>query len=69
MLVPLWFLCALMHARDVWLYELLAPGKDIGVDDVNLAHDIKQERHKKKKMERKGRRLKRSRPNHRATEK
>jgi len=34
-LVILWFMCAGAHVRALWRHELLAPGKDEGVDDVN----------------------------------
>ncbi|KAJ6786322.1 hypothetical protein PWT90_10363 [Aphanocladium album] len=41
MIVPLWIMCAVLHIRAVYQHELLAPGKDVGVDDVNHAHDVK----------------------------
>ncbi|OAA76513.1 C4-dicarboxylate transporter/malic acid transport protein [Akanthomyces lecanii RCEF 1005] len=44
MLVPLWLMCAVLHIRAVYRRDLLAPGKDVGVDDVNQAHDVKQRR-------------------------
>lgn len=43
-LVPLWIFCLVMHVRSVWRHDLLAPGKDMGVDDVNRAHDEKQKK-------------------------
>jgi tellurite resistance protein TehA-like permease len=58
-LVPLWFMCAIFHIRELWNHELLAPGKDQGVDDVNRKHDEKQEIHEEKKEERREGRRKR----------
>lgn len=52
-LVPLWFFCAIMHIRAVWRRDILAPGKDIGVDDVNQRHDEKQALSRARKMRRK----------------
>ena len=49
MLVPLWFMIAIAHVRAIWLRQILAPGKDIGVDDVNSKHDIKAERARARK--------------------
>ena len=34
-LVALWLMCTFLHLRALWRYELLAPGRDQGVDDVN----------------------------------
>ncbi|KAK3186398.1 hypothetical protein K4F52_004936 [Lecanicillium sp. MT-2017a] len=55
-LVPLWFLCAIMHIVSIWRKDLLAPGKDIGVDDVNSAHDrykrIQAEKKKRNELKR-----------------
>ncbi|KAK8083104.1 hypothetical protein PG996_001885 [Apiospora saccharicola] len=42
-LVCFWFLCAGMHVRAVWRHDLLHPGKDQGVDDVNAVHDRAKE--------------------------
>lgn len=53
LLIPLWFMCIFCHARAIWNREILAPGKDIGVDDVNYKHDVKMERSRMKKLERK----------------
>jgi C4-dicarboxylate transporter/malic acid transport protein len=50
-LVPLWFFCAVMHIRAVWLRQILAPGKDIGVDDVNYRHDEKAAKARGKKAQ------------------
>jgi C4-dicarboxylate transporter/malic acid transport protein len=49
-LIPLWIFNAIMHVRAMWRRELLAPGCDMGVEDVNEKHDIKVERRKKRKM-------------------
>lgn len=54
-LVPLWFLCAVMHVWSVWRHDLLSPGRDEGVDNVNFAHDRKQQRSKEKKRKRRNR--------------
>lgn len=48
-LIPLWIFCAVMHIRAIAKRQLLAPGRDIGVDDVNLKHDIKVQRRRVKK--------------------
>lgn len=54
LLVPLWFMCVTLHIRSVWRHDLLAPGKDMGVDDVNKTHDMKRLRaEEKKKIRRK----------------
>ncbi|KAH8203418.1 hypothetical protein TruAng_002402 [Truncatella angustata] len=34
-LAVLWILCAVLHIRAVWRYDVLCPGKDQGVDAVN----------------------------------
>lgn len=52
-LIPLWLFCAVMHVRAIVRRELLAPGRDIGVDDVNMKHDIKKERRRLKKWAKK----------------
>lgn len=39
LLVPLWIVCAVLHARAVWTRQLLFPGRDPGVDHVNAQHD------------------------------
>lgn len=54
-LVPLWFLCAVMHVWSVWRHDLLAPGRDEGVDNVNFAHDRKQQRSREKRRKRRKR--------------
>ncbi|TQS33732.1 hypothetical protein Golomagni_05912 [Golovinomyces magnicellulatus] len=59
-LVPLWFLCAVMHIWSVWRHDLLAPGKDEGVDDVNLAHDLKQKQAEEKRQRRREREKRRA---------
>lgn len=52
-IVPLWIMCAVLHIRAVYNHELLAPGKDVGVEDVNHAHDVKQaEADEKRKLRR-----------------
>ncbi|ODA81092.1 hypothetical protein RJ55_04055 [Drechmeria coniospora] len=52
LLVPLWILCACLHVRSIWTHQLLAPGKDVGVDDVNDTHDAKLERYRARKRDR-----------------
>ncbi|KAK6843471.1 hypothetical protein PG995_002435 [Apiospora arundinis] len=42
-LVCFWLFCAASHVRAVWRHDLLHPGKDQGVDDVNAVHDRAQE--------------------------
>ncbi|KAJ2903411.1 hypothetical protein MKZ38_009988 [Zalerion maritima] len=42
-LIPLWIMCAVLHVRALWRHDILAPGKDEGVDDVNNKHDIKRQ--------------------------
>lgn len=54
-LVPLWLMCAVLHIWTVWRHELLAPGKDEDVDDVNLAHDMKQKRAEERRRQRRQR--------------
>lgn len=49
-LIPLWIFNAIMHVKAIWQRELLAPGRDMGVDDVNEKHDIKVERKRMRKM-------------------
>ena len=51
-MIPLWFMCIICQGRAIWNRELLAPGKDVGVDDVNYKHDVKAERSKMKKLAR-----------------
>ncbi|KAH7369484.1 malic acid transport protein [Plectosphaerella cucumerina] len=41
-LVALWLLCAFCHLRALWNRELLAVGKDMGVEEVNNTHDEKK---------------------------
>lgn len=53
-LVPLWFFCLIMHVRSVWRHDLLAPGRDVGVEDVNRAHDEKQKKRDLKRSLKKG---------------
>ena len=48
-LIPLWIFCVFMHIRAIVRRELLAPGRDMGVDDVNKKHDIKVQRRLRKK--------------------
>ncbi|KAK8089639.1 hypothetical protein PG997_004600 [Apiospora hydei] len=51
LLVCFWFLCAAMHVRAVWRHDLLQPGRDQGVDDVNAVHDrAKEEGEEDEKM-------------------
>lgn len=52
MMVPLWFLCAILHIRAVYRHDLLAPGKDVGVDDVNRAHDVKHQKAVERRQQR-----------------
>lgn len=52
-LIPLWFMVIFSHGRAIWDRELLAPGKDVGVDDVNYNHDVKAERSRMRKLTRK----------------
>ena len=54
-LVPLWLLCAVLHIYSIWNHDLLVPGKDIGVDDVNEMHDVKKKRSEARKKERRER--------------
>lgn len=42
LLVPLWFLCAFAHIRAIWRRDLLAVGRDLGVEEVNGRHDEKK---------------------------
>lgn len=55
-LIPFWLLCAVAHIRAVWRHEILYPGKDLGVDDVNWAHDAKKEKSRQRKEQRRGNR-------------
>ncbi|CRK11656.1 hypothetical protein BN1723_014281 [Verticillium longisporum] len=41
-LVALWLLCAFCHIRALWNRDLLAVGKDLGVEEVNRRHDEKK---------------------------
>lgn len=50
LLVCFWLLCAAMHARAVWRHDLLHPGKDQGVDDVNAVHDRAKESEEEEKQ-------------------
>lgn len=34
-LAGLWVMCAVFHIRAIWRHDLLCPGKDQGVDEVN----------------------------------
>lgn len=51
-LIPFWFLCVGAHARAIWNHKLLYPGEDLGVDDVNWAHDAKKEKSEQRKADR-----------------
>ncbi|KAK8049003.1 hypothetical protein PG994_010733 [Apiospora phragmitis] len=50
LLVGLWLLCAAMHVRAVWRHDLLQPGRDQGVDDVNAVHDRAKEESEEEKQ-------------------
>lgn len=41
-LVVMWFFCAYAHVRAVVNRDLLAVGKDLGVEEVNRKHDEKK---------------------------
>ncbi|KAM0271389.1 hypothetical protein ACHAQH_009111 [Verticillium albo-atrum] len=41
-LVALWLMCAFAHGRALWNRDLLAVGKDLGVEEVNRRHDEKK---------------------------
>jgi C4-dicarboxylate transporter/malic acid transport protein len=40
LLIIAWIICAVLHVRAIWKHDILCPGKDAGVDDVNARHDI-----------------------------
>lgn len=57
LIVPFWILSFIANIRAVWKNDLLYPGKDTGVDDVNWTHDTKQQESKERKEGRRGNRL------------
>ncbi|KAK0386045.1 hypothetical protein NLU13_5882 [Sarocladium strictum] len=56
LIIPFWILALVGNIRAVWRNDLLYPGKDTGVDDVNWTHETKKQESEDRKTGRRGNR-------------